>query len=162
MEENHGNIRSFVLLGDQVCRKCPFSSDKKWDFERPNLRTDAKNLAKHPPNWWIKHLVHSFPFLCEYQANFEKSHIVNRFGAIFPFTDHKLNGWCIRSNIEIWVWYTTSLYGDSSCTKNRAAILTFSTQGDPNLHAEEGKDQVQLNTERQEGHLDAKEGEDKV
>ena len=30
------------------------------------------------------HLVHAFPFLGEYQANFEKSHIINHFGAIFP------------------------------------------------------------------------------
>ena len=30
-------------------QKCPFSSDKKWHFERPNLRTESKNPAKHPP-----------------------------------------------------------------------------------------------------------------
>ena len=39
-----------------------FSSDKKWEFERPNLRTESKNLVKHPPKWWIRHLIHAFPF----------------------------------------------------------------------------------------------------
>ena len=33
-------------------QKCPISSAKKWHFERPNLRTDSKNFAKHPPKWW--------------------------------------------------------------------------------------------------------------
>ena len=63
-------------------QKCPFSSAKKWHFERPNLRTDSKNLAKHPPKWWGRHLVHTFPFSSEYQANFEKLHIFYRFGPI--------------------------------------------------------------------------------
>ena len=53
-----------------VWQKCPFSSAKKWPFERPNLRTDSRNLAKHPPKWWGRHLVHKFPFSGEYQANF--------------------------------------------------------------------------------------------
>ena len=30
---------------------CPFSSAKKWHFKRPNLRTDSKNLAEHPPQF---------------------------------------------------------------------------------------------------------------
>ena len=41
-----------------------------WHFERPDLRTDSKNLAKHPPKWLGRHLVHAFPFLGEYQAIF--------------------------------------------------------------------------------------------
>ena len=32
-------------------QKCPFSRDKKWDLERPILRTEFENLAKHPPKW---------------------------------------------------------------------------------------------------------------
>ena len=50
-----GRSKSHFLVpkSGHFCRKCPFSSDKKWDFERPNLRTDAKNLAKYPPKWWI-------------------------------------------------------------------------------------------------------------
>ena len=40
-------------------RKCPFSNAKKWHFERPDLRTDSKNLAKHPQNGgvdiWFMH-----------------------------------------------------------------------------------------------------------
>ena len=63
---------------------CPFSSAKKWYFERPDLTTDSKNLAKHPPKWLGRHLVHAFPFLGEYQAYFEKSHIFHRFGAVLP------------------------------------------------------------------------------
>ena len=51
-------------------QKCPFSIPKKRHFERPNLRTDSKNLAKHPPKWWGRLLVHAFPFSGEYQANF--------------------------------------------------------------------------------------------
>ena len=44
----------FRGLGDEgaifsLLSKVPFSSDKQWDFERPNLGTDSKNLAKHPP-----------------------------------------------------------------------------------------------------------------
>jgi len=45
----------------QHCRqKCPFSRDKKRDLERPKLRTEFKNLAKHPPKWWTRHLFHAF------------------------------------------------------------------------------------------------------
>ena len=40
--------------------KCQFSSAKKWHFERPNLQTDSKNPAKHPPKWWMRHLIHAF------------------------------------------------------------------------------------------------------
>ena len=35
---------------------------KKCDFERPNLRKVAKNLAKPPPKWWSRPLVHDFHF----------------------------------------------------------------------------------------------------
>ena len=31
-------------------QKCPLLGTKKWDFERPNLRTDSGNPAKHPQN----------------------------------------------------------------------------------------------------------------
>ena len=55
---------------NHFCQKCPFSSVKKWHFERPDIRTESKNLAKHPPNWLGRHLVHAFPFLGEYQAIF--------------------------------------------------------------------------------------------
>ena len=40
-----------------------FQMPKKWHFERPNLRTDSKNLAKHPPKWLGRYLVHAFRFL---------------------------------------------------------------------------------------------------
>ena len=36
----------------------------------PNLRTDSKNIAKHPPKWLSRHLGHAFPFSGEYRANF--------------------------------------------------------------------------------------------
>ena len=48
-------------------------SAKKWHFERPNLKTESKNLTKHPPKWLDRHLGHAFPFSGEYQANFWKS-----------------------------------------------------------------------------------------
>ena len=38
----------------------------------------------HPPKWWGRHLVHSFPFLGEYQANFWKLHILCLSGALLP------------------------------------------------------------------------------
>ena len=47
-----------------------FSRAKKWHFERPDLRTESKNLAKHPPKWLGRHLGHAFPFSGEYQAKF--------------------------------------------------------------------------------------------
>ena len=71
------------LVDPDFCRKCPFSSAKKWHFECPNLRTDYKNLAKPPPKWWGRHLVHAFPFPGEYQANFEKLHIFLLFWSNF-------------------------------------------------------------------------------
>ena len=61
-----------------------FSSAKKWHFGRPNLRTDYKNLAKHPSKWWGRLLVHAFQLSGEYQANYEKSHIFYRFGPLLP------------------------------------------------------------------------------
>ena len=75
-----------LLMGSSrdFCQKCPFSSAKKRHFECPNLRTDSKNIAKRPPRWRIRHLVHAFPFSGEYQANFEKLHIFDRFGAVLP------------------------------------------------------------------------------
>ena len=47
-----------TLFAPTVQVPCPFSSAEKWHFERPNLRTDSENLAKHPPKWWGRHLVH--------------------------------------------------------------------------------------------------------
>ena len=41
-------------------QKCLFTSAKKWHFERPDLRTESKNLAKHPPKWLGRHLGHAF------------------------------------------------------------------------------------------------------
>ena len=60
----------FEVLGLFIGQKCPFSSAKKWHFERPKQRTETKNLAKHPPKWWL-----SSPFSttgCEQKAKQEK------------------------------------------------------------------------------------------
>ena len=81
------------------CQKCPFSSAKKWHFERPNLQTDSKNLAKHPPKWWGRHLVHAFPFSGEYQANFWKLPILAPLGALFPLPR--------TPNFRFWALLTT-------------------------------------------------------
>ena len=56
-----------ALESGHFWQKCPFSSAKKWHFERPDLKTESKNLAKHPPKWLGRHLVHAFPFLGKYQ-----------------------------------------------------------------------------------------------
>ena len=55
-----------------LCQKCPFSSAKTWHFERPNLRTDSKKLAKHPPKWFIRHLVHGFSIFGRVSSQFLK------------------------------------------------------------------------------------------
>ena len=75
METHDPNVYPTILGG--VSRgfwtpflNCPFSRAKKWHFERPDLRTESKNLVKHPPKWLCRHLGHAFPFLGEYQANF--------------------------------------------------------------------------------------------
>ena len=67
------NFTSYFWIFNLIFQKCPFSSAKKWHFERPNLRTESKNLAKQPPKWLGRHLGHAFPFSAEYQANFWKS-----------------------------------------------------------------------------------------
>ena len=71
---NRGNkIQKKKKLGRHLpyqVQKCPFSSANKWHFERPDLKTESKNLAKHPPKWLGRHLGHAFPFSGEYQANF--------------------------------------------------------------------------------------------
>ena len=50
-----GNWKALIYWekSPYFCQKCPFSSDKKWDFKCPNLRADSKNLAKHLPKWWM-------------------------------------------------------------------------------------------------------------
>ena len=59
--DNMGQLCQYRTWGSsRVYQKCPFSSAKKWHFECPNLRTDSKNLAKHPPKWFTRHLVHAF------------------------------------------------------------------------------------------------------
>ena len=62
-----------ALENGHFWQKCPFSSAKKWHFERPHFKTESKNLAKHPPKWLGRHLGHAFPFSGEYQPNFWKS-----------------------------------------------------------------------------------------
>ena len=42
-------VCSIGYFNFSFCKKCAFSSAKKWHFEHPNLRTESKNLAKHPP-----------------------------------------------------------------------------------------------------------------
>ena len=51
---------SIYPLIQNFLTKCPFSSVKKRHFARPNLRTDSKNFAKHPPKWRGRHLFHAF------------------------------------------------------------------------------------------------------
>ena len=90
-------------------QKCPFSSAKKWHFERPNLRTDSKNLAKHPPKWWGRHLVHAFPFLGEYQANFWKLPILGPSGALFPLPRTPNFKWLAQWHLWVYKFETCFL-----------------------------------------------------
>ena len=83
-------------------RKCPFLSAKKWHFERPNLRTDSKNLAKHPPKWWGRVFVHAFPFSGEYQANFWKLQILAPPKALLPLWLSQTQKW--TAEYRLWVY----------------------------------------------------------
>ena len=62
-------------------QKCPFSSGKM-ELRAFKSKNRLQNLVKHPPKWWGRHLSHAFSFSGEYQANFWKSHIFYRFGAV--------------------------------------------------------------------------------
>ena len=65
-------------------QKCPFLSGKKWDFERPNLRTDSKNPAKHPPKWLVRHLFHAFIIFGRVFGQFWKIAFLAPFWSHFP------------------------------------------------------------------------------
>ena len=67
-------------------QKCPYSSDKKWDFECPNLRIDSGNPAKHPPKWWGRHLFHVFTIFGQVLSKFSNLLILANFG---PFSHVK-------------------------------------------------------------------------
>ena len=97
------------FFGTPKVQKCPFSSAKKWHFERPNLRTDSKNLAKHPPKWWGRHLVHAFPFLGEYQANFWKLPILGPSGALFPLPRTPNLKWLAQWHLWVYKFETCFL-----------------------------------------------------
>ena len=86
----------------KIWQKWPFSSAKKWHFERPNLRTDSKNPAKHPPKWWGRLLVHAFPFSSEYQAIFWKLQILAPLGALLPLWLSQTQKW--TAEYRLWVY----------------------------------------------------------
>ena len=94
-----------------IDQKCPLSRAKKWHFERPDLRTESKNLAKHPPKWLGRHLGHAFPFSGEYQANHVFRAVRSSF---YPLKRPKNeNGW------------QTFVYGSIILKKNLVALLTY-------------------------------------
>ena len=102
-----------ALENGHFCQKRPFSNAKKWHFERPNLRTDSKNLAKHPPKWWGRLLVHAFPFSGEYQAIFWKLQILAPLGAFLPLWLSQTQKW--TAGYRLWVynsenWFLGSPY----------------------------------------------------
>ena len=84
METHDPNVYPTILGGvsrgfwtpflNRVARSAIF-----WHFERPDLKTESKNLAKHPPKWLGRHLGHAFSFSGEYQANFWKSYFLGPF-----------------------------------------------------------------------------------
>ena len=52
-----------------VFPKVPVFKCQKMALRAPKSSNGLKNLAKHPPKWWGRHLVHLFPCSAEYQAN---------------------------------------------------------------------------------------------
>ena len=87
-------------------QKCLFSSAKKRHFERPEPRWDPKNLVKHPPKWWGRHLAHSFPFSGEYEANFWKFHILGLSGALFPLPWNPNFIWSVQWHLWVYKFET--------------------------------------------------------
>ena len=119
-----GRSKSCFLSREKrhFCRKCPFSRDKKWDLERPKLRTEFKNLAKHPPKWWTRHLFHAFSIFGRALDKFWKIAYFRSFLRRFPpiltknFKNCALPQFC-RKNPNSFcndlVWYN-SLFWESA------------------------------------------------
>ena len=86
---------------------------KKWHFERPDLTTDSKNLAKHPPKWFIRHLVHAFSiFWASIKPIFENHVLRGVLEAFYPLKRPKTrNRWPSEENapkiifLQKWVAY---------------------------------------------------------
>ena len=104
-----------------------FSSNKKWEFERPNLRTESKNLVKHPPKWWIRHLIHAFPFQGGIKPNLKNRIFPIVLELFFPSTEQnqkmacKKSLWSIMLNICLWSlltqWHRMSRNKDKNFEK---------------------------------------------
>ena len=67
-----------------ILAKLPIFKCQKWHFGRPNLKTDSKKTAKHPPKWWIRHLIHAFFTFWWVLSQFLKIVFLDSFRAIFP------------------------------------------------------------------------------
>ena len=80
----HSKSHFLSLEKGHFRQKCPLLGTKKWDFERPNLRTDSGNPAKHPPKWWGRHLFHVFTIFGRVLSKFSNLLILGQFRAIFP------------------------------------------------------------------------------
>ena len=90
---NFGRSKShfFSLKKGHFQQKWPLLGTKKWDFERPKLRTESKNLAKHPTKWWIRHLFRAFSIFGRELSKFWKIAFFFSFLALFsPYKDRKL------------------------------------------------------------------------
>ena len=49
-----GGFKLCCILYIYICQKCLFSGARKWDFERPNPKTETTFFyANTPPKWWI-------------------------------------------------------------------------------------------------------------
>ena len=73
-----------------------FQVTKKWQFQRPNLRTDSKNLAKQPPKWFNRHLIHAFSISGRVSGQFLKIMFLEAF---YPLKRPKnRNRWPSREN----------------------------------------------------------------
>ena len=77
METHDPNVYPTILRGVSRGFWTPFldqgaQSAIFWHFERSDLRTESKNLAKHPPKWFIRHLVHAFSIFGRVSSQFLK------------------------------------------------------------------------------------------
>ena len=104
------------------CQKCPFSSAKKWHFERPNLRKDSKNHAKQPPKWFIRHLVHAFSIFGRVSSQFLKITFLEPFEAFYPLKRPKAkNRWPREENAPKIIFFAemSGIYIGPICIKRQ-------------------------------------------
>ena len=122
-----------------INQKCPFSSAKKWHFERPDLRTDSKNLAKHSPKWFVRHLVHAFSIFGRVSSQFLKIMFLEAFWRRFTLLkSQKLKSGCGHSILVGTVQFfgrDLRYYRPKTYQKSKVVWDTFAFLIHPNVHS---------------------------